>query len=313
MTPPFVAVLATLGPLLVHQVALAASPAAPETVTASHILIMTRPSDTADERAAKKARAEAVRQRLLAGEDFARLARETSDCPSKEQGGDLGEFRRSAMVKPFADAAFSQAAGAIGPVVETQFGYHIIKVNRRNLAEAAASSTPAPSAPPSRPDKPFTKQDLVQAALTGDVAGVRAALAAGVPVGATNPVGMRALDSAAQAGHLEVVRVLLGAGADANATGSLGYTALTVAAMKGRTEAVRLLLASKARVDPKAIDGSTPLMMAALNGHLDIVRLLIRAGADVNVHDQRNLTPLIVARRTNHAAVAEALVAAGAR
>lgn len=100
----------------------------PESVRASHILVTVQPTDTPDQKSEKKAKAEQLRAKLLDGEDFAACASENSDCPSKAQGGDLGEFRRGMMVKPFEDAAFTQEVGAIGPIVETQFGYHIIKV-----------------------------------------------------------------------------------------------------------------------------------------------------------------------------------------
>ena len=76
----------------------------------------------------KKTKAEELRKQLVAGADFAELAKKNSDCPSKESGGDLGTFTRGQMVKPFEDAAFSQEKNAIGPVVETDFGFHIIQV-----------------------------------------------------------------------------------------------------------------------------------------------------------------------------------------
>jgi len=100
----------------------------PETVHARHILITRVPEDTEKIRAEKKAKAEDLRKKLLAGADFADLAAKNSDCPSKQAGGDLGTFSRGQMVKPFEDAAFSQEKNAIGPVVETDFGYHIIQV-----------------------------------------------------------------------------------------------------------------------------------------------------------------------------------------
>jgi len=106
-----------------------------ESVTASHILIKVDPSDDDAAKAAKKARIEALREELLAGADFAKLATENSDCPSKSSGGDLGSFGRGQMVPEFEDAAFSQTVGSVGEVVETQFGYHLIKVAKRTTAE----------------------------------------------------------------------------------------------------------------------------------------------------------------------------------
>jgi len=106
-----------------------------DSVTASHILLKVDPSDDDAAKAAKKARIEALREELLAGGDFAKLATENSDCPSKSSGGDLGSFGRGQMVPEFEDAAFSQAVGSVGEVVETQFGYHLIKVSEKASAE----------------------------------------------------------------------------------------------------------------------------------------------------------------------------------
>ena len=75
------------------------------------------------------AQAQAVRILLLQGVDFAKLAREQSkDTGSSASGGDLGWFGKGAMVAEFENAVFSQEIGAIGEIVQTQFGYHIIQV-----------------------------------------------------------------------------------------------------------------------------------------------------------------------------------------
>jgi peptidyl-prolyl cis-trans isomerase C len=108
--------------------------AVPESARARHILITTAADDTPEQKAAKKQEAEALRKQLADGADFAALAQEHSDCPSAERGGDLGTFRRGRMVKPFEDAVFDQDVGEIGPVIETQFGYHIIEVLERTPA-----------------------------------------------------------------------------------------------------------------------------------------------------------------------------------
>jgi peptidyl-prolyl cis-trans isomerase C len=100
----------------------------PETVHARHILVTRVPEDTEKNLTDKRAKAEDLRKKLLEGADFADLAAKNSDCPSKQAGGDLGTFARGQMVKPFEDAAFSQETNAIGPVVETDFGFHIIQV-----------------------------------------------------------------------------------------------------------------------------------------------------------------------------------------
>jgi len=77
---------------------------------------------------------EKIHADLLAGGDFAAIASEVSDCPSKARGGSLGTFSRGQMVPEFETAAFSQKVGDIGDVIETQFGYHIIKVTEYKQA-----------------------------------------------------------------------------------------------------------------------------------------------------------------------------------
>jgi peptidyl-prolyl cis-trans isomerase C len=106
----------------------------PENVSASHILLAFTPEDTDQTKAQKKKDLEAVRAALLAGGDFAAVAAEKSDCPSKQQGGSLGTFARGQMVPEFEEASFAQPLGEIGDVVETQFGYHLIKVTNRQQA-----------------------------------------------------------------------------------------------------------------------------------------------------------------------------------
>ncbi len=105
-----------------------------ESAEARHILIKTSKDDDEKVRAEKRARIEKLRTQLVEGADFAKIAAENSDCPSKSRGGSLGTFERGRMVKPFEDAAFSQKINEIGPVVETQFGYHIIQVQKRTPA-----------------------------------------------------------------------------------------------------------------------------------------------------------------------------------
>ncbi len=77
-------------------------------------------------------KAQEVRKKLLAGEDFGMLAKaESDDTGSGAQGGDLGTFKRGNMVKPFDDAAFSIPVGQVSEPVKSPFGYHVIKIESR--------------------------------------------------------------------------------------------------------------------------------------------------------------------------------------
>lgn len=107
-----------------------------ETVKASHILIGTDSNASADDKKKAREKADKLRKELSAGADFAVLAREHSTCPSSQQGGDLGFFGKGQMVPSFEKAAFALKPGEISDVVETQFGYHIIR-----LTEKAAAMT----------------------------------------------------------------------------------------------------------------------------------------------------------------------------
>lgn len=92
-------------------------------VRARHILVKT------------EAEAKALIARIKAGEDFATLAKENSIGPSGAKGGDLGYFTHDAMVPAFADAAFALDVGAVTDApVQTQFGWHVIKVEDRREA-----------------------------------------------------------------------------------------------------------------------------------------------------------------------------------
>ena len=110
----------------------------PEQIQASHILIQVA-QDAGDE-AKQTARQKIDEVLVLAkeGQDFAELAKEYSEGPSKDQGGDLGFFPKGAMVPAFEEAAFALEIDEISEVVETQFGYHIIKL----VAKKEARSVP---------------------------------------------------------------------------------------------------------------------------------------------------------------------------
>lgn len=103
----------------------------PAQARASHILFKIDQETTEKMKDTQMARLVTLREKLVNGADFAELAKEFSDCPSSGQGGDLGYFGRGQMIKPFEDAVFAMQAGDLSNIVETAFGYHLIKVVER--------------------------------------------------------------------------------------------------------------------------------------------------------------------------------------
>jgi parvulin-like peptidyl-prolyl isomerase len=110
-----------------------------ETITAKHILVAFKGSPAAqaekpeltEEQA--KAKAEELRKQIVGGAAFEEVAKkESDDLGSGARGGELGEFGRKQMVPEFEQAAFAAKVGEVTPVVRTQFGYHIIKVEAHN-------------------------------------------------------------------------------------------------------------------------------------------------------------------------------------
>ena len=98
-----------------------------EVLAARHILFRTTPTMTPAQKDSVRQRAEATRARVT-GANFAQIASQTNDDPTaKQQGGSLGLFPRGAMVKEFEQAVLGLQPGQISPLVETQFGYHIIR------------------------------------------------------------------------------------------------------------------------------------------------------------------------------------------
>ena len=88
--------------------------------TARHILV------------AEQATCIDLKTRIEGGEDFAQVAKQYSECPSGQQGGDLGEFSPGMMVKEFDTVVFSADVGKVHGPVKTQFGYHLIEITRRS-------------------------------------------------------------------------------------------------------------------------------------------------------------------------------------
>ena len=102
----------------------------PEQRKARHILFKTAEGDTEEALKSKRDLAGKVLELAKSGEDFAELAKQYSEGPTGPRGGDLGSFPRGRMVKPFEDAAFALGEGEISDIVETRFGFHIIKVEK---------------------------------------------------------------------------------------------------------------------------------------------------------------------------------------
>lgn len=88
-------------------------------VRASHILVDT------------KKEAQIIKRKIDKGESFESMAKKYSRCPSGQEGGDLGYFERGQMVPEFEDAAFNLPVGVVSDPVQTQFGWHLIKVYDR--------------------------------------------------------------------------------------------------------------------------------------------------------------------------------------
>ena len=88
--------------------------------TARHILVHTREE------------CEDIKTQIEKGADFAELAKEHSQCPSGQEGGDLGEFSSGQMVREFDRVVFGGELGKVHGPVQTQFGYHLIEITSRS-------------------------------------------------------------------------------------------------------------------------------------------------------------------------------------
>lgn len=103
-----------------------------ESIRARHILRTVKDNATPEESAAVRTKIDEVYKRALVKDsDFAALAKENSECPSREQGGDLGFFTKGMMVPEFEKAAFVLSPGQISEPIRSQFGFHIIKLEER--------------------------------------------------------------------------------------------------------------------------------------------------------------------------------------
>jgi parvulin-like peptidyl-prolyl isomerase len=103
----------------------------PGKIRARHILISVPQNATQEQEAAARTKIEDLLKQLNEGADFATLAKQHSNCASKQKGGDLGYFGEGDMVPEFEKAAYKLEKGDISPIVRTKFGYHIIKLEDR--------------------------------------------------------------------------------------------------------------------------------------------------------------------------------------
>lgn len=130
-----------------------------DSVRVRHIIVMFHDDDNEEKRMQRRAFIEGVRQRALKGQDFATLAKQFSEDGAAQQGGDLGYFPRGSMVKEFEDAAFALKKGQISGIVETRFGYHVLKCEDTKKAQPASFEV----------SKPGIEEFLRQQALGADL------------------------------------------------------------------------------------------------------------------------------------------------
>lgn len=141
-----------------------------EQVRLSHILVGADQNATPEEREQARKKTEGIRARVMAGEDFAALARENSDDPgSKANGGELPWISRGDTVPPFEAAAFALSPGEVSAVVETQYGYHVIKLAERK----EGGIVPFEQAEPRIEE--FLRQQAIQERVRGEIESLRAA------------------------------------------------------------------------------------------------------------------------------------------
>ena len=112
--------------------------AEPESIEASHIMVKSGAADPAEKKAEARKKIDEGLKRVKSGEDFAAVAKTVSEDPSAANGGVLGSIRRGQTPPPFETAAFALAVGQMSDVVESQFGFHIIKVNAKHPAGTAS-------------------------------------------------------------------------------------------------------------------------------------------------------------------------------
>ena len=181
---------------------------------------------------------------------------------------------------------------------------------------AVAAAYPSPSEAASRSgrrllDAAPSGDLLVYYAQSGDLHGVRAALAAGADINYQDRVHRTALFLAAYNGHKEIVEILLRAGANPNLQDLDGDTALRRAVFSQHKEIVEMLLRAGADINYQArsedLGGTTALHWAAMNDSKEIVEMLLKYGADYTLQDREGRTPYMLAEINRHKDAARAI------
>jgi len=288
--------------------------------------------------------AEMVLEKLKGGQSFADLAKQYSiDDATKADGGLVGLISVGDLRKEFQTALNGIRAGDTTGIITLQISHskpveetcyanvmiepgvvatRIVPCPKSAGTVAQAQTTNSQSTQSSKPAPTIAKapasganrvagqshsgvgDDLIKAAGKGDLARVKALLAAKADVNAKTANGSTALMVASEFGdlfgHLEVVRALLDAKADVNAKTANDVTALILASQQGHLEIVRALLDAKADVNAKADNGGTALILASEFGHLRVVRLLLAANAQVNAKTANGSTALMLASQNGH-------------
>jgi len=114
--------------------------ARPDMVRARHILIRLTPTSTTADKKLARTRARAAHQRVVDGEDFALVAGEVSEGREASQGGDMGFFAQDEMMPALANVAFALEVGQVSDIIETQFGFHFLKLIERRAASKMSFS-----------------------------------------------------------------------------------------------------------------------------------------------------------------------------
>lgn len=171
-----------------------------EKVKARHILAKVAKTASPEEKKAARGKIEAAIKELEGGADFAELAKKVSEGPSGPKGGDLGEFGRGAMVKAFEEAAFALKPGEISAVVESSFGFHVIKVETKTEAGKTSLEDASEELAKELMIKEETSQlaraeaDRIQALIKGEDAEGLDKVFTGA-ASETNPLGLKSEDS----------------------------------------------------------------------------------------------------------------------